>query len=356
MAAWQVPARQPQLHEAPPFRNNASRVKFLGEGEVGMTYLEERPGWPVHAVKYVEALVVAEVRCAAAALLSGLSCVQDCNSARRELVNLRLLSHPNVVSFYGAEAVLGLGGAATHLAIMTEAILGPNDLPWSLSDCLHAQVEKRLCELQARSVTAQLAAGLQFMHQHGVAHRDLTLDNVLVRQAGQGFTVKLVDFGSSKNVFHSLPVTARRTETSFAAPEVLLADHAASRGQRMPRNNLLAADLWSVGIMLLFCLKGVEALRRETAHLSDITTLALDGQLVPLLHGVVNTLDAASLVRMLLLACLVEVPELRITAPGLVTHPWIAAEAYVPTPVWLPRLQTEAELLSLVQSFTSMPA
>jgi hypothetical protein len=61
--AW-VGASRPLDHPEPPLLPNSTRRKLLGEGVVGLAYLESRTGWPVpvHAVKYIPAEAVAEVR------------------------------------------------------------------------------------------------------------------------------------------------------------------------------------------------------------------------------------------------------------------------------------------------------
>ena len=65
LAAWAATARPLQYAE-PPLLPKCTRLKLLGEGVVGLSYLESRDGWPVpiHAVKYIPAQAVAEVRTA----------------------------------------------------------------------------------------------------------------------------------------------------------------------------------------------------------------------------------------------------------------------------------------------------
>merc|ERR1719482_772233 len=59
--------------------------------------------------------------------------------------------------------------------------------------------------LEAAFVLRQLVVGLNFLHGHGVIHRDLKLENVLVasaRRRGRDLliNVKIADFGLSKMV------------------------------------------------------------------------------------------------------------------------------------------------------------
>ena len=61
--AW-VGASRPVGHAEPPLLLGSTRRKLLGEGAVGLAYLESRAGWPVavHAVKYIPNEAAAEAR------------------------------------------------------------------------------------------------------------------------------------------------------------------------------------------------------------------------------------------------------------------------------------------------------
>ncbi len=54
--------------------------------------------------------------------------------------------------------------------------------------------KKRLPEPEARQIFVQLMAGLEYMHNNGVIHRDVKLENVLFSEDGN---MKLLDFGFS---------------------------------------------------------------------------------------------------------------------------------------------------------------
>lgn len=50
-------------------------------------------------------------------------------------------------------------------------------------------------ELAAKFYCAEISLALQYLHEHGIVHRDIKPDNMLVSASGH---VKLTDFGLSK--------------------------------------------------------------------------------------------------------------------------------------------------------------
>ena len=109
-----------------------------------------------------------------------------------------------------------------------------------------------LQEHEAQPWFAQLLLGVQHMHAHGVVHRDLKLENVLL----DGKDVcKICDFGLAHlydTVNGKVQVTALREvcgSKSYCAPEVLAQDRGGGY-EGFP------ADVWSCGICLFAMLAG----------------------------------------------------------------------------------------------------
>ena len=271
---------------------------------------------------------------------------QDVNAVRRELQNLIRLKHTNIVRCFGAQATPG----CTHLALLTEAILGPNGLPWRLSDFITAQPSSRLSELWTRSVAAQLACGLAYAHERGVVHRDLTLDNILVKDNLNGtYTVKLIDFGSSKHLFASLPATGRHTDVSFAAPELLLNQYNVPRGLAQMDVVPTAVDMWAMGVILLCCLMGFNQLRAAASDIKDVTAVAISKGLVPFVRRqVLGLCDISPDAKQALLSMFCEDPRLRLTALALSNHSWLGHEVYIPAVAALPVEDDQTSLNRIV--------
>ena len=56
----------------------------------------------------------------------------------------------------------------------------------------------RLDEAHAQRYICQLVGALQHCHQHGIAHRDVKLQNILLENRTFDAQVKLIDFGGAR--------------------------------------------------------------------------------------------------------------------------------------------------------------
>ncbi|KAF0695194.1 Aste57867_13958 [Aphanomyces stellatus] len=106
----------------------------------------------------------------------------------------------------------------------------------------------------AQTYFRQVASGLQYMHGHGYAHCDLSLENVLVNAAGHA---KICDFGLSANLFEWK--SGGVGKSFYMAPEMYTQQFYAPG----------AADVWSLGMMLFIMLSGSPLVQK--AHASDAT-------------------------------------------------------------------------------------
>ncbi|GHV67355.1 hypothetical protein FACS1894199_12660 [Bacteroidia bacterium] len=53
---------------------------------------------------------------------------------------------------------------------------------------------------QKQSILTQILAGLQFLHENGIIHRDMKPHNVLIVKRGNEYIPKITDFGISKKL------------------------------------------------------------------------------------------------------------------------------------------------------------
>merc|ERR1740117_1802502 len=93
-------------------------------------------------------------------------------------------------------------------------------------------------------------SGLSAIHDHGIVHRDLKSENVLLLDRRGGLLdLRIADFGEARRLpvgpGGSGAITTRAGTRGYMAPEVVA---------RLPYG--LAADVWSLGVILFTLLCG----------------------------------------------------------------------------------------------------
>jgi len=145
---------------------------------------------------------------------------------------------------------------ANHLFIAME-YCSDNDL----YDYVEGRPDGRLNEVEALYIFRQIAFGVQYLHYQGIAHRDLSLENVLLHQ-GQA---KLCDFGLSTNV-HNV-CSDHVGKLYYMAPEIV----------RGIKYRPAVADIWSLGIMLFILLTGSPLIADENLREAVFCVLEIYG-------------------------------------------------------------------------------
>ena len=160
----------------------------------------------------------------------------------REGKAMGMFAHPNIVELLDV-GVLEDG----RPFLVTELVRG-----LSLRAVLdHGRVEP----LRALAIVRQVLEALAHAHRHGVIHRDIKPQNIIVLDAGQGDRVKVLDFGVAKLVDDTRAVLDERTLTCvdynvfgsprYIAPESVLGHPIDPR-----------TDIYSVGAVLFELLAG----------------------------------------------------------------------------------------------------
>ena len=150
----------------------------------------------------------------------------------REANAVLALSHENIVRAYGA---------GTH-----------NGLPYLVMEYVEGHTLKDLIEKNgalpvrtAIGITCQILDALSAAHSHGIIHRDVKPQNVIVTDKGR---VKLADFGIARE--------ARASTVTFSGQKVLGSVHYISPEQAKGSLATEQSDLYSVGVCLYEMLTG----------------------------------------------------------------------------------------------------
>ena len=102
-----------------------------------------------------------------------------------------------------------------------------------------------LSERTAARYTRQILLGMHYLHENGIAHRDVKGANVLVAEDG---TMKLADFGASKRLGHDSVVSGLKGTPHWMAPEIIKGQQTAQGWKN--------ADVWSIGCTVVEMLTG----------------------------------------------------------------------------------------------------
>lgn len=166
---------------------------------------------------------------------------------RQEITVLQLLAssggHVNVIEAF--ECVTD----DDHIYLVLEFCDG-----FELYDMIEAR--GRLDDSVARFFFRQICSGLKYLHSLGIAHRDISLENVMVSKLG---ICKFIDFGmcvvvqqqtlsTGQVVSQMVPQMMICGKKNYIAPEVIR--------KTTPINPLLA-DNWGLGVELFIMLTGV---------------------------------------------------------------------------------------------------
>jgi len=151
---------------------------------------------------------------------------------------LKSLNHPNIIQYIEVHETEDL------FFIVTELMQGG-----SLSSLFNKRIKegKLMNEEEIRIIMKQIFEGIRYIHSCGILHRDIKLENILLKMPEDLSNVKIIDFGigTKLNLNSTFCDKAKYGTFLYMAPEQI-------------RNNICIpiSDLWSCGIMIFFLISG----------------------------------------------------------------------------------------------------
>ncbi len=166
--------------------------------------------------------------------------IEAMENIRKEAVTMAKLNHPNIVRIFEFQDK----GAIKYIDM--EFVDGK-----SLTELKLAAPDKRLPEIEVKTIGLKIAKGLAYAHKQGVIHRDIKPPNILVNTEGEP---KITDFGIAETVKSSMSRIANSGSSGtlvYMSPEQI-------RGKNVGRES----DIYSFGVVLYELLTGTPPFSR----------------------------------------------------------------------------------------------
>jgi eukaryotic-like serine/threonine-protein kinase len=138
---------------------------------------------------------------------------------------------PDMRVRFEQEAMVVVRVRSDHIVEVVDAGICEPDTPFLVMELLHGEdlaallAKRKVLEAEeVVSMLSQVASGLDKVHEEGVVHRDLKLENLFVSRRDDGsLHVKIVDFGVAKIVHYAASLSTTRSLGTplFMAPEQL---------------------------------------------------------------------------------------------------------------------------------------
>jgi len=243
---------------------------------------------------------------------------------------MRLLSanggHPHVLKLYDdfIQADPNTGQPKYHWQVLEFCSRG------ELFDIIDSMKSKSgIGEGLARHFFSQLVSGLQFIHSRGIAHLDISPENVLIDQANNA---KIIDFGMARllppdGVFPASD-GHRPGKLAYMAPEIFAGIEFDGR----------SADVYSLGVVLFTMLVGFPPYAQPSTA-DKRFEMIINGNLANIM-AMWGLSDKVSKEAVYLMQAMLSPPSKRISLNAVASHPWLRSptlNAY-PKPVMVPSL------------------
>jgi serine/threonine protein kinase len=224
------------------------------------------------------------------------------DSLTREAEMLRSLRHPNIIHLED------IFSDASKLYLVMELSHGGDLFDRILS-------KRRYEEATAKEAMRNILSALAYLHKSNIAHRDLKPENILLSRKDSDTDVKISDFGLAKVASDKQKLKTYCGTPQYFAPEVLQRKNTVA-GQG---SYSLAADMWSIGIILFVMLAGEFPFDDPTKRGVN----AMKHQFNKPVWATISN-DAKDLINKLL----IKDPSDRLNAEQALRHPWFTGQPY----------------------------
>ena len=148
---------------------------YLGEGNFGHVYKVKYNG-QIYALKIIE---------------ENNNDINQSKNLYREYKIMKDLNHPNIEKIYGVFKEFYPAKRNNCYFFLFELIVGRNLEQFLKS---YKDFKQNIDELSIIKILNGITNGLEYLHQQGIMHRDISLSNIMLTQEDE---IKITDFGIS---------------------------------------------------------------------------------------------------------------------------------------------------------------
>lgn len=183
---------------------------------------------------------------------------------RREAKIMQMIRHPNIVQ------LLEVVETEHRYYLITELAAGGDLMDYIC-------YRKKLGEVEVRKFIRQTVSAVHYLHQGGILHRDLKVENLLL---DDDYNIKIIDFGLSNTVLAPSSDDSHTTREflktqcgspAYAAPEIL--------GHKPYGPEV---DVWSIGVNMYAMLTGKLPYTAEPFHITTLYNKMKNNDMNPL--------------------------------------------------------------------------
>lgn len=148
----------------------------------------------------------------------------------QEFEILKSLSHENIIKVFCTYST------ESYVFIFMEYIK---------EELLSKLLEKEyFSEQETKQIMKQLLSVADYLHSQGLVHRDMKLENILIKEQTDGYLVKVIDFGQAVSFEEGQTLTKVCGSLFYLPPEVMM------------RSYNHKCDIWSLGVICYSLLTG----------------------------------------------------------------------------------------------------